>query len=437
MPVISQTLTASDSAWWRLQNPTNPMTATAVLAFDERLEYVDLKSLVEDRLMALRRFRQQVLPARLPLGKPRWYESDDFALRHHLARLELDRPDDQRALETLVSQSMSQSLRPDKPLWRLHLIEEFGSGSALIAQVHQSVADGTSALRLLLKLAESGPDAAFSEPSRDSEPDSLHQGLEAQLVDERLSDVTRSSGFAAKSFCHLLTLRSERKTSLKIDPTIEKHAAWSKPYDLEDLQETAAALQVTVNELLLAAVSAAMRAQLLELKPTSEPPEVHGVIPLSLRPPGDCSPGSHFALALLPLPTGRTSLAARLRHLRRHLSAARQKPEALAVFGASPDRGLSMSEIEDRTVALLGKKASVLLSIAPGPPAPISFCGRQLAGLVYWPSIVSGLGINLSLTKYAGQVRLGVVCDGAWPPGPGGLIEGFRLAMTEIGAASD
>ena len=62
------TLTAADHTWVRLQEAANPMASLAVLFFAQVLPIDSLKSLVEDRLMSFERFRQRILPSRLPLG---------------------------------------------------------------------------------------------------------------------------------------------------------------------------------------------------------------------------------------------------------------------------------------------------------------------------------------------------------------------------------
>ena len=101
-PVTESTLTAADHTWFRLQEAANPMASLAVLFFSQALPIDNLKALVEDRLMSHERFRQKILPSRLPRARPRWHEGDDFALDNHLFRATLSPEGTARDLESLI-----------------------------------------------------------------------------------------------------------------------------------------------------------------------------------------------------------------------------------------------------------------------------------------------------------------------------------------------
>ena len=165
------TLTAADHSWLRLQEAANPMASLAVLFFADVLPIDALKALVEDRLMSYERFRQRVLPSRLPRGRPRWHEGDDFALDNHLFRATLKPQGTARDLESLISRLLSEPMPKDQPLWQLHLVEEVDGGSVLVVKIHQSVADGTSASRIVLGLGD--------VESSEGAPEIVDQGLDA------------------------------------------------------------------------------------------------------------------------------------------------------------------------------------------------------------------------------------------------------------------
>ena len=88
----TEALSNVDSAWLRMEDPTNLMTITGLMAFEEKLEFARLKRDIEDRLLPIDRFRQRVVQSRLPLAKPRWQEDEHFALSAHLRRLALPHP---------------------------------------------------------------------------------------------------------------------------------------------------------------------------------------------------------------------------------------------------------------------------------------------------------------------------------------------------------
>ncbi len=60
----------ADHAWLRMDDPNNLMVITGLMTFDTPLDYERLKSLIENSLLRFRRFRQRLLPSRLPWQAP-------------------------------------------------------------------------------------------------------------------------------------------------------------------------------------------------------------------------------------------------------------------------------------------------------------------------------------------------------------------------------
>jgi WS/DGAT/MGAT family acyltransferase len=426
--VRESTLTAADHAWFRLQETTNPMASLAVLFFKQALPIDTLKSLVEDRLMSYERFRQRLVPSRLPLARPHWHEGDDFALDHHLFRATLSPPGTERHLETLINRLISEPMPVDQPLWQLHLIEEVDGGSALVVRIHQSVADGTSASRIVLELgsAESGRSPA----------EIVYQGLETQVRAEEVVKAASQPGSAVRSLCRLIPQRSDTDSSLMGKPTNQSQTAWSQGFPLIRLRSFAARLETTETELLLAAVTAALRQELVHLGLLPESTLLRAVVPCNLRSPDQDLLGSQFALAMLPLPVGRTTIRSRLRRLRRDLDELGSAPDSLSVFQVSGDPGFRMSEVEDQIIRQIAKKTTLLLSFAPQPTEPLYFCGQELEHWLYWPAQAGPQRVSLGLSATSDDLRLGVSVDVGSAADPHRLSLAFDQALAEIAAAS-
>ena len=69
-----------DTAWLRMEDPTNLMMISGVMVFGAPIDFERLKRTVEVRLLSLNRFRQRVARSRLGLGK--FYWEDDLSLIH-------------------------------------------------------------------------------------------------------------------------------------------------------------------------------------------------------------------------------------------------------------------------------------------------------------------------------------------------------------------
>jgi hypothetical protein len=106
-----------DAAWLHMESPTNLMLIAGVMSFYEKLEFSELKEVIEDRLLPFERFRQKVVMSAVPGVGPRWVDDPHFNLRAHLQRVALPEPGGQKELQEMVSTIMSTPLDFSKPLW--------------------------------------------------------------------------------------------------------------------------------------------------------------------------------------------------------------------------------------------------------------------------------------------------------------------------------
>ena len=66
-----------DTAWLRMERPTNPMMITGVMMFAEQMTRAQLKRVIQQRFLSFSRFRQK--PVDGATGA-QWVEDEDFDL---------------------------------------------------------------------------------------------------------------------------------------------------------------------------------------------------------------------------------------------------------------------------------------------------------------------------------------------------------------------
>ena len=148
-----------DTAWLRMEDPTNLMMISGVMVFGAPMDYERLKATVEHGLLCFDRFRQRVTqPA---FGRPYWEDDPDLDLNYHIQRIALPPPGDQAALQDLASLLASTQLDFARPLWQLHLVEGYGDGCALVCRLHHCIGDGLALVHVLLSLTDTEPDAPW------------------------------------------------------------------------------------------------------------------------------------------------------------------------------------------------------------------------------------------------------------------------------------
>ncbi len=446
-------LSAVDSAWLRMEDPTNLMTITGVMTFRGVVEFQRIKRLIEDKLLDHPRFRRKVVEARF--GGPRWQDDDYFALSHHLHRTALPSEGGKEQLEELVSSLMSTPLDYARPLWQFHFIDNFQGGSALVLRVHHCIGDGMSLMQVTLDLADAQNEASAAvghagrPPGGDSpgrgQPGSskrsltetlLHEGAQVLADPGRILDLWKTGGEAARVLGRLVALPADTPTPLRGRLGTQKRCVWSRPISLQGVKDIGKVLGATVNDVLMSAVAGALRRYLVGRGHTPSA-DMRVVVPVNLRPLDDLSLGNKFGLVFLALPVGVEDPRERLRQTKERMDAIKESPEAFVAFGVLQALGMTTAEIEEMVLNLFGQKATGVATNVPGPRSPLQLAGSEVDGLMFWVPQSGRLGLGISVLSYSGQVRIGIATDTGLAPDPHSIVEGYHLALEELMATAE
>jgi diacylglycerol O-acyltransferase / wax synthase len=453
--VRAEALSNVDAAWLRMEHPTNLMMVSGVLLFDEPIEFARLRALLEQRLLRFERFRQRVVDSKLPWSRPHWETDPSFDVSAHVHRIALPAPGDQATLEALVSDFMSMPLDFSKPLWQFHLIENYGSGCVVLGRLHHSIADGIAMVRVLLSLTDDAPDTAWVEPGNrprdrraatilDQAAAALGQtartvsslvteGVETLRHPERALDLAKLGVSGTAALSKLLLMAPDPQTVFKGKLGVAKRAAWSTPLPLGDVKAIGRAVGGTVNDVLLTAVTGALRRYLLGRGEPVAGVEFRAVVPVNLRSlEGPIELGNRFGLVFLALPVGHDDPIDRLCALKERMEEIKGSPEAMVAFGILNVIGAVPTEIEEQIVKMFGGKATAVMTNVPGPRQPIYLAGKPIRGLMFWVPQSGRLGLGVSIMSYAGAVTLGIATDAALVPDPETIIAGFHAEFEQL-----
>jgi diacylglycerol O-acyltransferase / wax synthase len=149
-------MSSVDTAWLRMDSTTNLMMIVGVMVFDSPLDVKRFKTLIEGRLLVYPRFKQYVVDDGMATH---WTDDEDFDLDAHLHRVRLPGAGGEKELQAMVADLASERLDKGKPLWQMHLIENYQGGSALITRIHHCIADGIALIGVLLNMTDEDPNA--------------------------------------------------------------------------------------------------------------------------------------------------------------------------------------------------------------------------------------------------------------------------------------
>jgi len=144
-----QPIAKVDTAWLRMEQPTNLMMITGVIMLKEKVDFEQLKEVIASRFLAFPRFRHKAVQA----ARGCWWEEDeDFELTSHIRRIALPGAAGKAELEEFVSELASTPLDKYRPLWQFHYVENYVDGPALVTRIHHCYADGIALVQVMLSL---------------------------------------------------------------------------------------------------------------------------------------------------------------------------------------------------------------------------------------------------------------------------------------------
>ena len=438
-----------DTAWLRMCRPTNPMMITGVLMFDEPMTLERLKQVIRKRFLAYPRFLQKAVDTAAGAA---WVEDTNFDIDWHVRLSALpgrsDPQSEKRALERFVSQMASTPLDKTKPLWQFHLVERYRGGSALVARIHHSYADGIALVQVLLSLTDT-----TRKPDRGSELRAawlkqdgvevvrrvgaidryvklggkmLGKGMEMYRDPTLATMLAKEGGEIGRELLAALALSDDPPTLLRGPLGVSKRVAWAEPLDLEEVKAVGRACDCTVNDVLMATAAGALRSYLLERGENVDGVTLRATVPVNLRPLEHARKlGNHFGLVFLDLPVGEANPIRRVERVANCMNNLKNSRQAIVAFGLLAALGMAPAALQGVALELFSRKATAVATNVPGPQQPLYMGGSRVRDMMFWVPQTGSIGIGVSILSYNGRVHFGLIADAKLVPDPDAVIRRF------------
>jgi len=458
-------MSSVDAAWLGMEDPTNLMMVTGVMALDGPVDIKRLRLVLDRRLAPFARFHQRIVRPQSRANLPHWEDDPTFEVDNHLSHVALPAPAGDAALREMVSDLMSVPLDFSKPLWHMHVIDGYRGGSVilsapgagrktvLIARVHHSIGDGIALVRVLLSLTDDAP--GWRPPARPRRPSpkgftlplewlpaavrrGLSAGQELAAKPDRVLAAARIGVHGAYRLARMVVLPADPVTVFKGALGRRKRAAWSESLPLDDFKAIGRAFGATVNDVLVGTATGALRRYMEQRGQSTTGVAIRASVPVNLRPLERAHElGNAFGLVFLTLPVGIADPARRLRAIKKEMDELKQSPEALVAFGVLSLMGLAPVEVEQVGLRFFGSKATAVLTNVPGPRQPLYLAGRKIDRVMFWVPQSGRLGLGISIISYAGGVMLGIASDAGLVPDPERIVELFKVEFEAMRKAAE
>jgi len=449
---MTDRLSALDVSFLYLETPTTPMHVGGVAIFDppgpsdgsgpdgagEPFDYDALCDLVARRIAAVPRYRQKIRWVPGHLANPVWIDDEDFDISYHVRRSALPRPGSPDQLRELVGRVQSRQLDRNRPLWEIYLVEGLADGHfAIITKTHHAMVDGVSAIDVGALILDLSPTPREELPAETWIPGPAPSGVSlvagavldnlrrpSQVVETLRSGVTDARATAERALGTAAGVVATVRTSLRPAPDSPLNATIGEQRrygmaatELDDYKRVRKAHGGTVNDVVLATVSGALRAWLLTRGESVTPAStVRAMVPVSVRSDEQAGTlGNRVSAIFVDLPVGEASPLVRLHRVSYAMKAHKESGQSVGA-----DALISLSGFAPPTIhaaaARLGARMTrrlfnVVVTNVPGPQFPLYAAGAQMLECYPVVPLAKEQAVTVGLTSYNGGVYFGLNAD--------------------------
>jgi diacylglycerol O-acyltransferase len=430
----------------------------AVIALDDlggrNFGIDEFRQVIHGRLYKLDPFRYELVDIPFKFHHPMWRENCEVDLDYHIRSYRVDAPGGRRELDDAVGKIASTPLDRTKPLWEMYFIEGLANGRiAVLGKIHHALADGVASANLMAR----GMDLQTGPADRDTyatDPAPTRSELVRTAFGDHLRQIGRFPGvvrYTARGISNV------RKSSKKLSPELTRPFTPPPSFmnhmvdgtrrfatatlALADVKETAKSLGVTINDMVLAISSGALRQLCLKYDGHADHPLLASV-PVSFDFSRDRISGNYFTGVMMVVPIELDDPLERVKAV--HDAAAEAKethnlmgPELVSLWSAyfppAPAEALF------RWLATKDGQNKVLnlpISNVPGPREHGRVGGALVTEIYSVGPLTTGSGLNITVWSYVDQLNISVLSDGATLADPHELTDAMIESFIEIRRAA-
>jgi WS/DGAT/MGAT family acyltransferase len=439
---MSSRMSAFDASFLFMETPTTPMHSGGVAIFSPPADGFDherLVRLIAQRLPYVPRYRQRVRPVPFGIARPVWVDDEHFDVTYHVRRSALPRPGSIEQLQELVARIMSRPLDRNRPLWEMYLVEGLADGNfAIITKSHEALIDGLSAVDIAQVMLDPSEDTAAG-PSDSWRPRPEPTDIEllshaftelgtrpAAALDalrETVQDVSHAAASVGGKVAGMLSAmlaiaRSPVPSPLNV-PIGEQRRFAAVDLSLVDVKHVRHALGGTINDVLLAVITGALRSWLQARgHPVQQGDVLRAMLPMSIAVPASGSGhagGNRVSATLVELPVGEADPAVRLQQISYQLAFLDESSHfvgAEAIVGIAGFGPPTLHALGARVGATVSSRLyNLVITNVPGPQRPLYAAGSRMVAAYPVVPLTQQQALSIGVISYDGGIYIGLYAD--------------------------
>jgi WS/DGAT/MGAT family acyltransferase len=457
-------LSGLDASFLYFETPAHLMHVCGLLVLDPATmpngyRFDTLREALRVRLAHNPAFRRKLHNPLFNVDHPVWVDDEDFDIEHHVRRIAAPSPGGPAELADVCGDIAGQPLDRSRPLWEFWVIEGLADGGiAVMTKMHHATVDGVSGASLVSELCSLEPDAPPMVQTPPQAP--MHRPSDRQIVFDGLVGIAKRPIKLARVLPGTLGVlpawvqRARRgvampapftapRTSFNGTVTGHRSVAFMR-LDLDQVKEIKNVFGCTVNDVVLALCSGALRKYLDDRGelPTSS---LVAMVPVSVHGKTKAGGTNKVSGMFSSLSSDVTDPIERLAAIAAQNRIAKEHHKTLsasllqdwAQFAAPNTFGLAVRVYSRLRMAEHHPVIhNLVISNVPGPPMPIYFLGARIIGFYPFGPVFHGAGLNVTVLSNDGHLDIGLIACRELAPDLWTLAEDMPVALAELLSAA-
>ncbi|MDO3402909.1 wax ester/triacylglycerol synthase family O-acyltransferase [Mycolicibacterium neoaurum] len=415
----------------------------------------DFRNVLHGRLYKLEPFRYQLVDIPFKFHHPMWRENCDVDLEYHIRPWRAAAPGGRRELDEAIGEIASTPLDRSRPLWEMYFIEGLADDRiAVVGKIHHALADGVASANLLARGMDlqDGPQRDRDSYATDPAP-STGELVRSAFLDH-MRHIARVPGlvkYTAEGIGRVR--RSSRKLGPELTrpftppPSFMNHVLTPErrfataSLSLADVKSTGKHLGATINDMVLALASGALRKLQLQYDGKADHPLLASV-PMSFDFSPDRISGNRFTGVLMALPVDLDNPLDRVRRASETASLAKESnqligPELVARWASyMPPAGVEALFRRLSNVDGQNKILNLNISNVPGPRQLGRVGGATVSEIYSVGPLTAASGLNITVWSYVDQLNISVLSDTATVRDPHEVTDAMVQELRDIRIAA-
>jgi diacylglycerol O-acyltransferase / wax synthase len=423
--------------------------------FEGEFDFEAFRRHVRRRLPLLEPLRYKLVDIPGQLHHPMWQENCDVDLDYHLRRVQVPTPGGRCELDEVIGRVASTPLDRSRPLGESHFAEGLADGRfALIGKVHHALADGVASVNLLARAMD------LTSPEQDDrDNDAGGTATRAELLRAAARDHARQIGElprlirdAAVGMSRVRRRSKERGNNPDLADAFDAPSTFlnhvvspqrrfaTTTLPLAEVKATAKALDITVNDVVLAIATGGLRTLLVNYDGCADRPIIASVPTATDK--SDRITGNEISGLMISLPVHVADPGERARLVSLATRIAKEDHEIMGpklygrlmaylptAFAPAAFRWLGRHDMPNKLM-------NVAVSSVVGPRERGHFGGAAVTEIYSTGVLSPGAPVNITVWSYVDQLGVAVLTDDQTFEDPHEATDAMTEAFIELRSAA-